>query len=214
MPESDPLMEETPKEPQTSPVAEEKKETPKFVWTWRSFFYSFIWLAVLLFAIDLASKWAIQLNYQANSSRGIEVIPNFFYLYLTHNTKAAFGDWMNIGDDVIWPRILLIIISWVMSGAIGYYWYKNLAKNDHLVDAIFSLCLAGALGNAIDRTFYWSAICGFDGVIDFFTFYIFGINNSPFAIFNVADACLTVGVAMAIVVVIVREIKHSKAEAD
>ncbi|MCH3908814.1 MAG: signal peptidase II [Bacilli bacterium] len=195
---------------------DEKKKEPKSVWTWKSFFHSFIWMAILLFAIDLISKWVVQLNYSSwnPTSKGVAIIPNFFYLYLTHNTKAAFGDWMGLGDDVVWVRVVLIVISWVMSVLIGYYWYKHLNKKDHLVDSIFALCFAGALGNAIDRTFYWKGIAGFDGVIDFFAFYIYGPDKSPFAIFNVADSCLVVGVIMAVVVMIVREIKAGEKGMD
>lgn len=198
---------ETPKAGENTP---QKPAKTKFVWTWSSFFHSFLWLAILLFAIDLASKWIIQLNYHPDSSRGVTVIPNFFYLYLTHNTKAAFGDWMGLGDDVLWIRIVLAIVSWVMSGVIGYYWYQHLNKKDYLIDSVFALALAGALGNAIDRTFYYQAVVGFDGVIDFFCFYIFGINQAPFAIFNVADACLTIAIAMAIVILLVRSIQESR----
>jgi hypothetical protein len=49
--------------------------------------------------------------------------------------------------------------------------------------------ISGLLGNFIDRLF-------FGEVTDFISFIFFG---SPFAVFNVADICLCVGVIMAVV---------------
>jgi lipoprotein signal peptidase len=70
------------------------------------------------------------------------------------------------------------------------------------------LCFAGALGNAIDRTFYWPNITGFSGVVDFLSFQ-FG-DWVPFGSFNVADSCLVVGCLMAAITLIVRAIKEKK----
>ncbi len=190
------------------------KKEKKFTWNWKSFFFSFLWLSVLVIALDLASKWGIVNFFRANpsvkenpntTSNSIEVIPHFFYLTLSFNKGSSFG----MGDNVSWARYVFIVVSWVASAAIAVYWYKNLNKNDHIVDCILMLALGGALGNAIDRTFYWDNIVGFSGVVDFFQFYIFGFNNDSFAIFNVADAALVVAMAMVIVVLIVRSIKEA-----
>ncbi len=190
------------------------KKEKKFAWNWKSFFFSFLWLSVLVIAIDLASKWGIVNFFRANpsvkenphtTSNSIEVIPHFFYLTLSFNKGSSFG----MGDSVSWARYVFIIVSWVASVAIAIYWYKNLNKKDHIVDCILMLALGGALGNAIDRTFYWDNIVGFSGVVDFFQFYIFGFSNDSFAIFNVADAALVVAMAMVIVVLIVRSIKEA-----
>ncbi len=190
------------------------KKEKKFTWNWKSFFFSFLWLSVLVIALDLISKWAIVNFFRANpsvkenphiSSNSIEVIPNFFYLTLSFNKGSSFG----MGDNISWARYVFIVVSWVASIAIAIYWYKNLNKNDHIVDCILMLALGGALGNAIDRTFYWDNVVGFSGVVDFFQFYIFGFNNDSFAIFNVADAALVVAMVMVIVVLIVRSIKEA-----
>ena len=75
-----------------------------------------------------------------------------------------------------------------------------------------ALLFAGAVGNLIDRTFYWSGTTGFDGVIDFMCFYLQGPTNNPFAIFNVADASLSIGIVMLIIVLLVRDIKKEKGQ--
>ncbi len=205
------MMENTPnKEVKSDSI---KKEA-KFKWSFKSFLLSFAWIAILVIAIDLATKWGIVNFFKANpnvkenpqiSGNSIEVIPHFFYLTLSYNKGSSFG----MGSDVAWARYVFIVISWVASIGICYYWYKNLNKNDHLIDCALMLALGGALGNAIDRTFYWPNITGFSGVVDMFQFYIFGFNHDSFAIFNVADAALVVAVGIFLVVLIVRSIKEA-----
>ncbi len=191
------------------------KKEEKFQWNFKSFLLSFVWIAVVVIAIDLASKWGIVNYFKANpdvrqnpnipSSNSIEVIPHFFYLTLSFNKGSSFG----MGSDVTWARYLFIAISWVASIAIVIYWYKNLNKKDHWIDCALMLALGGALGNAIDRTFYWPSITGFSGVVDMFQFYIFGFDKDSFAIFNVADAALVVAVGIFVVLLIVRSIKEA-----
>ncbi|MCR5491378.1 MAG: signal peptidase II, partial [Bacilli bacterium] len=165
--------------------------------------------AALLLVIDFVTKWLVQSFAGTNP---IEVIPNFFYITKSYNTAVAFSWGSSI--PVVPRRIINIVISLVMSGLIIGYWVKN---NDDLTNwdrACAMLLASGAVGNLIDRAFYWQAITGFDGVIDFFQFYLGGGPSAgtswinPFATFNVADACLTVGVIMLIVLFAVDMIKH------
>lgn len=190
-----------------APEGETAKAKPApFAWTWKSFFFSFLWLAVLLWAIDLGTKWTMVNACAQTGTNSFAVIPGFFYLTLTFNTGSSFG----LGQNDSWARYVFIVISWVASGAILFYWIKSLPKKDAWIDAVFALCFTGAFGNGIDRTFYWPATTGFSGVVDFFQFYIFGYGHESFAIFNVADACLCVGIALLIVVELFRAIKTSK----
>lgn len=184
-----------------------KKKIP-FKWTKKSFFYSFLWLAPLLIILDQVTKWLV-VNF-ASGTGPIEVIHHFFYINLTFNKGSSFG----MGSDVPWMRYVFIVISWVASAAILYYWIKNLGKNDRIIDILLCFCLAGAIGNGIDRTFYWEGTTSFSGVIDFFQFYIFGYGDgkSSFAIFNVADMYLTCAVFVLVIVLLYREIKGAKAK--
>ncbi len=172
-----------------------------------------LWLAPLLFLLDLLSKWIVVWTL-GNDVGGIlvggkaEVIPNFFYIHLTFNEGMAFG----IGDGEAWARGLLAAISFLGAGVILYFWLRHIKKNDLFANILFAMTFAGALGNAIDRAFYWENIVGFNGVVDFFEFYLFGINNAPFAIFNVADALLVVGVILAVILMAVRSIKETRKE--
>ena len=191
-----------------APLFQKKKE--KFVWNLKSVLLSFLWLPIFLIALDQISKWAVVNALMDVPGRSLEVIPHFFYITLTFNKGSSFG----MGGDVSWMRYVFIVISWLASATILFYWIKNLAKKDIFIDVLLAFCFAGAVGNGIDRTFYWEGTTGFSGVIDFFQFYIFGYGEgkSSFAIFNVADMYLTCAVAVLIVLLLVREIKANKKE--
>lgn len=164
---------------------------------------------VLLIVLDQATKWIAQ-NLLSNVGNSGVVIPNFLYFTLYHNTKIAFS-W---GIDGVGGRILNIAISLVMSVAIALYWVFHDKKFRWYERTIAMLLLAGAVGNLIDRAFYWSPIVGFDGVIDFIQFYLGGGPKSPaswvnpFATFNMADAYLSIGIVALLIYLIVDMIKN------
>ncbi len=189
-----------------------KEFFPKYKWGLRFIFFSFLWVFVFFLAADLISKWAVELNYAAapkqttpTGGEGIAVIPNFFYIILSYNQGSAYS----LGAGNSFMRYLFIVISWVASIGIAIWWYKYLGKKDRLVNFVFALALAGAVGNLIDRTFYWGQNGGPNGVIDWLSFYLIPNANYwwPFPTFNIADACLVIAVVMAIVIILVRDIK-------
>ena len=167
--------------------------------------------AFLLFLLDLISKWVVENSLELGQM--VTVIPNFFYLTKSYNTGAAFSLGANWG---VGGRILGIAISVLMSGAILWYWIVNNKKIHNLERVCLMLLSSGAVGNLIDRAFYWEGTTGFNGVIDFLQFYLGGgpsAPNSPlnpFATFNVADACLTIGVVLLIVALVIDAIKNNK----
>lgn len=170
----------------------------------------FFSLFLFLFVMDILSKWLCQVFLKVGEP--VAIIPNFLYASLYHNTKIAFS----LGIDGVAGRAINIVISLVMSVLIGFYWAKNLKKMNNLEHATACLLLSGAMGNLIDRAFYWNDITGFDGVIDFIQFYLGGGPSAPnsffnpFAVFNLADSYLTIGVVMMLVILIIDAIKSSK----
>ena len=166
-------------------------------------------VAALLF-LDLLSKWLVQ-SFAVPGQR-IEVIPNFFYITLSYNTGIAFG----LGAGTLGSRVVNILISIVMSLAIGGYYFYAFAKLKTFERIVGALLLAGAVGNFVDRAFYWESTTGFDGVIDFLSFYLGGgpsakpSSVNPFATFNFADAYLTVGVILLLVILIIDMVKPEK----
>ncbi len=185
-----------------------------YVWRKESFFNTYIWLCLLFIAADQLSKWLIVKNIAYRSE--VEIIPNFLYFSHIYNTGVVFG----LGDGASWSRPVNIAISWLMSFAIFNFWRKGLYKENHLMNATLMLLEAGAIGNLIDRTFYWGQNGGPDGVIDWIDLYFGGSPTNrgeflnPFANFNIADACITVGIIIYFVLSIIETSKMSDEEAD
>lgn len=172
----------------------------------KKFFFSFIWLGVLVFGLDLLSKWLIQNNLSENQQ--ISVINNFFFITKSHNLGAAWG--MG-GDGQVGFRIMWLIISLVMSIGLSIYYYKAHKVLSGYYKASLMLMIGGATGNLIDRAFYWNAIVGFDGVIDWLSF---KFGSYYFPTFNIADAALVIGVIILIVLMVVEVIKDAKKKAS
>lgn len=177
----------------------------KFKKVLKDIYFSFVWLMVLMLAIDLISKWIIEKNVSLGQS--ITVIPNFFEITKSYNVGMAFS--IGANGELHW-RIIFIAISVIFSAVLIWYYIKKFSKLGTWKKVSLSLMIAGAVGNLIDRAFYWKAITGFDGVIDFLQFYIFGY---PFATFNIADASLVVGVFILIILLIIEMIKEAKEKA-
>ncbi len=185
-----------------------------YQWSKRSFFDTYLWLCLLFLTIDFVSKWLVFSFVPYRSL--VEVIPNFLYITHVYNTGVMFG----LGDGMSWSRPLNIAISWIMSFGIFNFWRKGLHKEDHMMNAILMTLEAGAIGNLIDRTFYWGQNGGPYGVVDFVCLYFGGGVNekynfaNPFASFNIADACITFGIIWYLVYNFVLTSKMTDEEAD
>ena len=120
------------------------------------------------------------------------IIDNFFYFTYAHNTGAAWG--MLAGKIS-----LFLIVSVVAAIGIIYYFMKS-ASYQKLTRFGLVLVFGGLIGNLIDRL-------AFGYVRDFIDFIIFGYN---FAIFNVADMAITIGMALVILEIGIEEYKAWK----
>ncbi|MCI7222233.1 MAG: signal peptidase II [Firmicutes bacterium] len=141
-------------------------------------------LGIIIIILDQFSKYFIQTNTLWQNH--IEIIPNFFYITYAKNTGMGFS--LLSGHT-----ILLAIVSMIVILVIFYY-YVKCDKKDVLSLVTYSLLIAGAIGNLIDRLYL-----GY--VRDFLDFYIFGYD---FPIFNIADCAVTIG-AILLVLVFIKE---------
>lgn len=167
------------------------------------FFFSYIWLGVLLFVIDIVSKH-IALNafggWDLFESQGpidayAPFIPGLMSFTLTFNTGMAWGILGN-ADDVT-RRVILIGVSLIMSIAFVVIYIWKFKKLNRWYKAFFMCLAAGAIGNLIDRALYP------DGkVIDFIKFDFM----PDFPVFNFADAVLVVTIIGMIIYMIVEEV--------
>ena len=152
----------------------------------KKFFYSFTWLMVLMFVIDIVTKWAVVNHFGVDTMNDgvrhldpevITIIKNFCYIGGSINDKAAFS----LGPSRVW----LLIISLVMSAGFIVFYILQYKKLNTVYKIALALMISGAVGNLIDRAFYWPSTTGFIGVVDWIIF-VFG--GWEFAMFNIADA--------------------------
>lgn len=164
----------------------------------KKFFFSFIWLTVLIFVIDIVSKWVVK-NSLVDEGTSVILIPNFLYVTLIYNNGASFG--MGSNGEIGW-KILWLMISIIMSGALIWYYVKKYKILTTAMKVALSLMIAGAVGNLIDRAFYWENVVGFSGVIDWISFSFFP------PIFNIADSALVIGVIILLIILIIETFKE------
>ena len=133
-------------------------------------------ITISIVAIDRITKsFFSHLLYPGES---FPIIKGVFQMTLVHNTGIAFGLFKDQGIVfIVIPFILIILLIF----NIYFYRHNNQALTRHYIIA-FSLILAGAIGNLIDRISY-----GY--VIDFFDFIVWPV-------FNVADSAITIGAVM------------------
>lgn len=188
------------------------KWTRTFTWENSKKLVYFLLGAFALLALDFSSKWIAEGLLEKGVP--VEVIPNFLYFTKSYNTGMAFS----LGADLPMAvgRTINILISLVMSVGILYYWILHDESFNGFSRTIAMLLSAGAVGNLIDRAFYWEATTGFDGVIDFVQFYLGGGPEAgknpfnPFATFNLADAYLVIGIVLMVVFLLIDLIKDMK----
>ena len=131
-------------------------------------------LAVLLVLADQAVKFAVRANIDLGQS--IPFIPHVLDLTYVQNTGAAFSilrqhTWLL----TLTSAVVVLVMCWLIVKG----FFKNTLGRWAAV-----LVLAGGMGNLIDR-----AVFGF--VTD-----MFQTTFMDFAIFNVADCCITIGVPL------------------
>ncbi|MBI1794850.1 MAG: signal peptidase II [Chloroflexi bacterium] len=143
-------------------------------------------LAGVVIALDQWTKWWVRANIPFQQSW----LPDFLswlspYARIVHwsNSGAAFGSFQN-GNSVF------TVLAIVVIGAILYY-YPRVEASDWTLRLAMSLQLGGAAGNLIDRLMAGK-------VTDF-------ISIGNFAVFNLADSAISVGVVVLVLGVWVKE---------
>lgn len=142
---------------------------------------AFGWSVFLIFALVVIDQTVkIWVEAYMEYHQEIELLP-VFSLFRTHNTGVAFSMLSDVGPG------LLTLLSLAISAFVLWLLWKT--PRDHRVARIgYMLIIAGAIGNLIDR-----ATLGY--VVDYF---LFQTESWSFAVFNLADAFITVGAALAV----------------
>jgi signal peptidase II len=135
-------------------------------------------VAALAVALDQWIKVLVEANLVMHEK--VDLLP-FLALYRTYNTGIAFSMFSNVGDTG------LIVLTTVVVAFVTFLAIKTTPAQ--VISRFgFALIVGGALGNLIDRTVYGH-------VIDYILF------HTPvwsFAIFNLADAFISVGAALVV----------------
>lgn len=135
-------------------------------------------LAIVCAIVDQWIKWLV-VSGMALHER-IDLLP-FLSLYHTRNTGIAFS-FLSGFDDT-----LMIVLTGTVMVFIGWLAART-ERRQHFARIGFALILGGALGNIIDRS-----LLGY--VVDYVLFHT---RSWSFAVFNLADAFITVGAGLVI----------------
>jgi signal peptidase II len=126
--------------------------------------------------LDQIIKWLVETRLVYEEL--VPVIP-YLGLYRTWNEGIAFSFFSGL------PDVWLVVLTVFIIGFVLYLWSRTPAS--HVMARIgFALIIGGAIGNLIDR-----ALLGY--VVDYILF------HTPvwsFAVFNLADAFISVGAAL------------------
>ncbi len=151
-------------------------------------------IAGVIVALDQITKYKVRTELLLGETWSpFEWLEKYARIVHWNNTGAAFG---------ILPSAskIFTIIAIVVVIAIIYY-YPRVPKDQVAIRIALALQLGGALGNLLSRLLVGT-------VTDF-------ISVLNFAVWNVADASITIGTALLIIAMLVEERKQSKtAESD
>jgi signal peptidase II len=129
--------------------------------------------------------------------QSIPIIGDFLRLTFIENPGMAFG-------IEISGRLFLALFTLFASIGILYYIYR-VRHEQFIIRLTLAIILGGAVGNLIDRIFYgvifgeaplfYGKVVDFIDV-DFFHIDFLSIHMDRFAIFNVADSAVTIGIVL------------------
>jgi signal peptidase II len=142
-----------------------------------------LWIAGGIVVCDQVTKALIRSRFELHET--VAVIPGFFDLARVHNYGAAFGLMNTL--DFPFKTALLASVAAIALASLALY-AATLPAHQRLARMGLAMIVGGAAGNLIDRV-----VSGF--VVDFVDLYWRGWH---FWAFNVADAAITVGVALMI----------------
>ncbi|MBI9009301.1 MAG: signal peptidase II [Tenericutes bacterium] len=157
------------------------------------------WIAIILalLGIDQLTKYLVVANFSYEGDT-VAVIRNFFHITYVRNSGAVFGMFQGLAETYV---IFLVFVGIALI-VFGFMFYKTNFTDKKLFwyHLALSLLIAGALGNAVDRVFQFD-----HNVVDMIDFR--GIWSY---VFNFADMCLNVGIAIFLFDQFILEPKRNK----
>ena len=150
-------------------------------------------LAFAIFVADQLTKWVVTVPLQLQAKAQIVLLP-IFNLTWVENHGISLGLFTANSDTQRW---LLVAMTAVIAIGVAYWISREEKRGDQLA---LALVLGGAIGNIADRS-----RLGY--VVDFADLHLQGVPSflcmsfengvcRPFLVFNVADAAISIGVAI------------------
>ncbi len=139
-------------------------------------------LATLIALVDQVAKWLVLYPLSLETVGQVRLI-SFFDLTYVRNYGVSFGALQAQSETARW---LLVALTAAIAAGVAVWLTREKLRGEALA---LGMILGGAIGNIIDRV-----RLGY--VIDYADLH-FG-DFRPFAIFNVADAAITIGVLLLI----------------
>jgi signal peptidase II len=145
------------------------------------------WTKALVRTLPLGATWLPE---------GWELLAPYARIVHWNNTGAAFGSFQGYG-------LVFTVLAFLVAGLIIYY-YPQVEASDWWLRLAMGMQLGGALGNVIDRLTLGNLSTFTTGAVTDF------ISVGNFAVFNVADASISVGVAVLLLGVWFKELGERK----
>ena len=150
---------------------------------------------LLVLVLDQYTKYEIQKSLPLHHR--VEVIKGFFNLTHVRNTGGAFGIFGGKRGGM--GTLFFMAVSFIAIGSLLFFVWKAKEDEKNLVLS-FSLVLAGAIGNMIDRLRYGE-------VVDFLEFYL---SSFYWPSFNIADSSICIGIGLMALELLIHDRKKAK----
>jgi signal peptidase II len=153
-------------------------------------------VAIVVIILDQVTKTLVVAHLSPPESKApIPIIGNYLSIYYIQNSGAAFSLLANNAILIIFIAVALCIIV---------YLYVRMLNNGPMgYKLIFGMIIGGAAGNLIDRALH----AGY--VVDFIFFQVPQIGYR-FAIFNFADASISIGVILLLFFVLAGGLRQTR----
>ncbi|MCR5741287.1 MAG: signal peptidase II [Gammaproteobacteria bacterium] len=170
-------------------------------------------IALIAIVVDQVTKLTVMNTMELGES--ITIIKNFFYINYVKNDGVAFG--FEFTSSKTANLIIQLLIAAVCLALFIYLSTKiKKFKDNKWFSISLGIMIGGLIGNVIDRIFYSThSVTDFLSFILYYPWFVEGklkILSFPFAVFNIADSCLNVGVFMMVIYLLFIEPKKNKKE--
>ena len=155
-------------------------------------YLTFFGIAGIIVVLDQWTKHLVRINIPFGGV-GWQGFDGFARIVHWHNSGAAFGMFQE-GSTVF--AILAFVVS-----AVIIWFFSQVEDEDWFLRLALSMQLAGAVGNLIDRLLFEGRVTDF-------------ISVGNFAVFNVADASITVGTGIMLIGIWILERREKQAQQE